>query len=131
MSFITQTGQLYFLQTIINSDLPLLHLYRNDRMPSKTDVITDYTEVVFTGYTPKLLTPSSWVYSIDPLTLNYIATFPMQIFTFTDIVTAFGYYITNHAGTSLWTAGRFPDAPITLLTGVGGNIKIIPVLGAK
>lgn len=132
MSFIfTQTGQLYFLQTLINSDLPLLHLFWNDRVPSKTDIITDYSEVIFPGYTPKLLTPSSWEYTIDPLTTNYVAKFPQQVFSFDDIVTAFGFYITNHAGTSLWAAERFPGAPITLIEGLGGKIKINPVLGAK
>lgn len=132
MSFIfTQIGQLSFLKAFINSDIALLHLYTNDKIPSKTDVITDYTELIFPGYVPKLLTPADWEYTIDPFNNNYVAKFPQQVFTFDSLVTAFGFYITNHAGSSLWAAGRFPGAPITLIDGLGGKIKINPVIGAK
>ena len=129
MSFITTlTGQNVFLNTIINSDIFLLHLYSNDRIPSKTDVIGNYTEVAFLGYAAKLLTPSEWVIAIDGLTGNYVATFPQQVFTFSGIVQTFGYYITDHGGTQLILAERFPTAPIILSQ---GNIKIVPIFLAS
>ena len=132
MSFITtQTGQQFFLNAIVYSDILLLRLYSNDRIPSKTDTIANYTEVVFSGYAPKLLTPSEWVIAIDDLTGNYLATFAQQVFSFDDLVTVYGYYITNHAGTSLLLAERFTTAHVTLPQGQGGNIKITPTIGAQ
>lgn len=51
MSFITtQSGQQFYLNAIVNYDVLLLHLFVNDRIPSKTDVITNYQEVAFLGY---------------------------------------------------------------------------------
>ncbi len=132
MSFVTtQTGQKFFLEAIVNSDVLLLHLFTNDRNPSKTDTIGNYTEVVFLGYSPKLLTPSEWVIEIDELTGNYVAKFAQQIFSFNDQVTVYGYYITNHAGNKLLTVERYTSAPVSLMAGVGGNIKVTPTLGAK
>ncbi len=127
MSFVTtQTGQKFFLEAIVNSDVLLLHLFSNNRIPSKTDVIGNYTEVVFVGYAPKLLTPSEWVIEIDDLTGNYVAKFAEQVFSFSDNVTVFGYYITNHAGNKLLTVERFTTAPV-----IAGNVKVTPTLGAK
>ncbi len=129
MSFITtQIGQQVFLNAIIYYDTLRLHLYSNDRTPSKTDTIGQYTSVVFVGYSPKLLTASEWVIDIDDLTNNYVATFPQQVFTFDDIVTAYGYYITS--GSNLVIAERFANAPVSLQSD-GGNIKVTPTIGLR
>jgi hypothetical protein len=132
MSFITTlTGQQFFLNAIVNADILLLHLYSNDRIPSKTDVVTNYTDVVSAGYAPKLLTPSDWVIAVDALSGDYVATFPEQVFSFDDLLQVYGYYITDHNSANLILAERFTTAPVTLQLGVGGNVKVTPTLKAN
>ena len=133
MSFTTtQSGQRVFLNAIVNDSVMRLHLYANDRTPSPTDTIAQYTELVFVGYAAKLLTPSEWVIAIDDLTDTYVATFPRQTFTFDDSVTVYGYYITS--GTNVVIAERFPNAPVTL-TGTAlrptESINITPTIGMR
>lgn len=131
MSFVTtQTGQLTLLKAIINSDVFRLHLFMNNRNPSITDVITNYTELTYLGYAPKLLTPSEWTYQINSLTNNYVASFPVQMFSFNTSVTVFGYYITDSGGTNLLTVERFVNAPAVIQSS-GGNINITPTMGVK
>jgi hypothetical protein len=131
MSFITtQTAQVMFLTSIVHSDVLRLKLFANDWTPSKTDTVSQYTELVYLGYAAKLLTPSEWTIDIDGLTGNYVASFAQQIWTFSSSITVYGYYITDSGGTNVYFAERFPDAPVTLVSG-GGNVKITPTIGIK
>ena len=131
MSFITLIdGQLFTLKAITQNQILRLKLYSNDQTPSKTDTASSYQEVIHPNYTTKLLTPTEWVYAIDGLTNNYTATFAQQIWTFQSQVTAYGYFITDEIGTTVFFAERFPNAPI-VLDGINQKIKITPVIGAQ
>jgi hypothetical protein len=47
-------------------------LFTNDHTPAVDDVLADYTEATFSGYTQKVLTGSSWgVTSADPSVASY------------------------------------------------------------
>jgi hypothetical protein len=128
MSFVvTQVGQEYFLQ-LITSEILLLHLYQNNWTPSYTDVVTNYTELAYYGYAPKLLTPSEWVIQVNVLNGDYYATFAQQSFNFVDPITVYGYYITDQYSGKLLLAERFVNAPIVLQP--NGSVNITPTIGA-
>lgn len=129
MSFITTlTGQQYYIQTVLNSDVLRLRLFTNDLVPSKTDEIDDYTEASYSGYAAKLLTPSDWVIAVDGLTGDYVATFPKQSWTITSTVVICGYYVTDSTNTKVYWAERFPQAPISVTT---GPVSVTPTIGFK
>jgi hypothetical protein len=131
MSFvISQSGQLKFLQAITNSDTLQLHLYVNNWMPSKTDTLVNYQELVSVGYGPKSLIPGNWTFVIDPILNNWVASYNQQTWPFNYNVTVYGYYITDSTNAVLLIAELFPTAPVTLLT-TGGNIVVTPTLGLQ
>lgn len=129
MSFIiTQAGQLIFLEASL-SDTIKLRLYSNNRTPSSTDTISDYTEVSAAGYAEKTFTGDDWTIEIDELTDNYVAALDDQTFTMTETATVYGYFITSEDDT-LILAERFPTAP-QVLDSDGGNIIITPQIGLR
>jgi len=107
-----------------------LHLYTNDKTPSYTDVIADYTEMIAPGYASISLATINWNITLDSLTNRYLANYPKQTFAFTNTVTAYGYYLTDDSSSMLVLAERFPDAPVVIDIG-GGNISVTPVFGLK
>lgn len=120
---LSQTGQLVFLQTITNTQTLQLHLFANDWTPSKTDTISNYHEVVFPGYGPKYLLPGSWLFAIDSLTGNYVASYPQQTWAFSTSIIVYGYYITDVNNTYFILGERFATAPVTIQP-TGGNVKV-------
>lgn len=124
---LVQTGQLYALTNLTSSNL-LLHLYSNNRTPAKTDVLADYTEIIFVGYTAATLTSGGWSFAIDGTTTNYVASYAEQTFFFDDTLTIYGYYVTNAANTSLIFAALLPNAPIQYSNIATGNVKITPTI---
>lgn len=125
MFLITQQGQIALLSYALNKSVPsdlILHLYTNDKVPSLTDTLDDYVEM--TDYTPKTLTGSSWSVGLNLVDV-VTGSFAVQIFSFSSGVTAYGYYITDNAGTTLILAERFTNGSF-ILPFDGGNIKITP-----
>lgn len=96
----------------------ILHLYSNDPTISDLTVLTDFTEVTGSGYSPINITGSSWNVNL----INTTASYAEQTFVFTGSVVAYGYYVTNTNGDLLWCE-RFTNAPFTI-PGSGGQIAI-------
>jgi len=96
----------------------ILHLYSNDPTISDLTVISDFTEVIGSGYNSINITGSNW--TVNPT--NTTASYPDQTFIFSNVISAYGYYITNTDGDLLWCE-RFTNAPFTIPSS-GGQISI-------
>lgn len=96
----------------------ILHLYSNDPTISDLTVISDFTEVIGSGYNSINITGSNW--TVNPT--NTTASYPDQTFIFSNVISAYGYYITNTDGDLLWCE-RFINAPFTIPSS-GGQISI-------
>lgn len=128
-------SDLQMLQWVVNyvandGDTPpaggdrLLRLYTNNLTPGKSTVIGDITEATEDGYAAITLTGTSWTIATN-LGVNS-ASYAIQTFTFTEAVTAYGYYVTTQDDELLWVE-RFSDGPYVLLSG-GGGMAITPKL---
>ncbi len=108
-------GEVIALEYLVNKDSPenlVLRLYQNDLTPGDTDVVGDYTEADFTGYSAITLTGASWsVSSGDPATASYAE----QDFTSSadqSAQTIYGYFLTRVTGGELVWAERFPNSQV-------------------
>ncbi len=101
----------YMLNATVASDVRL-KLYSNNKTPVETDVLSSYVELVSVGYIDKVILGSSWV--ITTVSGVTTATYATQTFSFPSGTTAYGYYVTNNAGTDLLWAERFSNAPINI-----------------
>ena len=114
------TGENEALGRLVNKTTPddvKIHLYSDDETIVDGSVIGDFT--LITSPAAQTLTGSSW--SITDGTASYA-----QItFTFSGTATAYGYAITNAAGTILLWAETFTDGPYNIPSG-GGTIKVTP-----
>jgi len=120
----TNAGELIALRNILNNQAPQtleLRLFSNNRVPAKTDVTADYTQVTGFGYQPVTLVDTDFVYTPgDPST----AAFPQITFQFTGAAgPIYGYYVVQETSGSLIFANRFANAPITVLNN-GDEIRI-------
>jgi len=87
-----------------------LKLYSDDRTPSKSDEVSQYTEISGGGYTEITIDPNDW--TIASSSAATTAILAAQIFSFTGTITRItGYYITNTAEDVLIFAERFSDGP--------------------
>jgi len=102
----------------------LLRLYTNNLTPGKSTVIGDITEATEDGYAAIVLTGTSWTIATN-LGVN-TASYALQTFTFTEEVTAYGYYLTTQDNELLWVE-RFSDGPYTLPSD-GGEMAVTPKL---
>lgn len=100
----------------------LLRLYTNNVSPGKSTVIGDLTEATEAGYSAITLTGTSWTIATS-LGVNS-ATYALQTFTFSEAVTAYGYYVTTQDDELLWVE-RFSDGPY-VLSSDGGNMAVTP-----
>ena len=98
----------------------VLHLYSNNYTPIETSVVGGFTECVATGYAAKTLAAASWSIAGDPTE----ASFAEQDFAVTSAMTAYGYYVTDVAGTTLLWAELFTDGPYTIPT--TGSVFVTP-----
>jgi hypothetical protein len=96
-----------------------IHLYSDDVTPAEGDTVSSYT--LITDPAAISLTGSSW--SVTDGTASYA----QQTFTFSGSATAYGYVVTDAAGTTLLWSERFTDGPYTIPAG-GGTIKITPTI---
>ena len=123
---IVDEGEVEFLSRVLNKSATgdvVLHLYSNDKTPADADIVSSYTESTGTGYGAITLTGSGW--TISSIANVGTASYAQQTFTMSSALTAYGYYVTNSAGTKLIWAERFTAPPYTLPAG-GGTIKITP-----
>lgn len=102
-----------------------IHLYTNNRTPSGSDVLSNYTESTAAGYASASLTGSSWTVSTTLGTTS--AVYATRTFTFTTTDTIYGMYATNNASSQLLWAESFDSGPYNLPSG-GGTIDLDPVL---
>lgn len=113
-----------------------LRLYTSNTTPADTDTVATYTEMgAVQGYTPKTLTTTSWGAAVagtgsgSSSSNQASIAYAQQTFTADGTggsQTAYGYIITDSAGTKLIGAEKFP-APETYATS-GDVIKITPQL---
>jgi hypothetical protein len=120
----TNSGELIALKNLLNNLPPEtleLRLYSNNKVPAKTDVTGDYTQVTGFGYAAVTLDPNDFVYTPgDPST----AAFPQITFTFTGAAgSIYGYYVVQATSGQLMFANRFANAPITVINN-GDEIRI-------
>ena len=125
---VPDVGEVEMLSRILNYSATgnvVLRLFTNNVTPGETNVVGSYTEMNGMGYAAKTLTGTSW--SIATLSGVTSAAYAEQSFDLTagSGVVAYGYYVTNVAGSVLLWAERFTDGPYTIPTG-GGSIKITP-----
>jgi hypothetical protein len=128
------TGDQAFLQSITNKQSSgnlVLRLFTSNTTPSKGDTLSTYTECTGSGYSPITLLGGSWTVSANEdgtATASYAA----QTFTFTSgtAFSAYGYFLTNSAGTTVIWAERFSDGPYAIPAG-GGTISVTPNYSAS
>ena len=98
-----------------------LQLYANDLTPSDGTSVGTVTACGVSGYSAIALSAGTFTVSTNGgiTTANYV----QQTFTLTTAGSAYGYYITNSAGTTLLFAERFTGAPFSLPAG-GGSINV-------
>jgi hypothetical protein len=106
------------------ADNVVLRLYSNDVTPAAADTVATYTEVVVAGYAAKTLTGASWSWAT--VSGKAEGSYAEQTFTFTAAGSAYGWFLTNAAGTTLLAAERFATAPQTI--GAANPISVTPKL---
>ena len=119
---VPNVGETKMLDLILNNATQgdvKLHLYSDDITPAEADTVASYTLV--TDPAAKTLTGASW----DTTTTAGTASYAQQTFTYTAAGTAYGYIVTDNAGTTLLWAEKFTDGPYTIPSG-GGTIKVTP-----
>jgi hypothetical protein len=106
---------------------PVLHLYKNNHIPSESTVIGSLMENTETGYAPVTLIASSW--TTTSLSGVSTAVYSAQTFVFGTAATIYGYYVTNLSGSLLWVE-QFSSGSFVLPAG-GGSISIVAKLEAS
>lgn len=117
-------GETLMLKLILNDATQgdvKLHIYSNDITPAETDNVATYTLV--TDPAAKTLTGASW----DTATTAGTASYAQQTFTYSGAATAYGYVVTDNAGSNVLFSERFVDGPYSIPSG-GGEIKITPTI---
>jgi hypothetical protein len=108
----------------VTKDLTL-KLYTNDKIPTDTDIYSDYTVAAGGGYVDKTLANGSWVVSAgnDPSDAVYAE----QTWTFTGVLTTnltiYGYYLLNHDNVLIY-AEKFSNSYTPAKN--GDQLKITP-----
>lgn len=119
---VPNVGEREMLNRILNgADKSVLHLYRVDKVPAETDVVTSYSEVNTGGYAPITLSNPWNISTTDPTEASYA----QVSFDFSGSATVFGYYVTNQDSSILLWAEKFNDGPYNIPSG-GGSVKITP-----
>lgn len=129
---ISLKGAEYFLNSVRDkmiADTVTIRLYQNNWVPAATDILADYTEATFAGYTPVIF--NDW----NPLSI--LGTFcsidaPTKGFAATGgpANSIYGYYVTDVTGLILLWAQRDDAAPITMST-LGHQYFVTPTLTSR
>ena len=91
-----------------------LKLYKNNLTPASTDVLADFTEATFTGYSAVTLTSGSWTITPGAPTSAQQSSATTFSCSGTTSELVYGYYLNQTAGTCLMWAERFSDGPYTI-----------------
>lgn len=100
-----------------------LRLFKNDYVPVESTNLVDFVEATENGYAPITLNSSNWTVMTNSGVTS--ANHTEQVFTFSEAVSVYGYYITVVADGNnqvLW-AEKFTNAPFVLPAN-GGSIAI-------
>jgi hypothetical protein len=115
-------GEVMLLRRALTSvENSILHLYANDYTASEGTSVGAVTECAVSGYSAVTLTAASW--NVSTNTNITTANYAQQTFTLTTAGSAYGYYVTNAASSTLLWAERFTGAPFVLPAG-GGSINV-------
>lgn len=96
-------------------ETPTMHLFQNDFAPNVAMVLADLTEATFSGYAAAA--GLAWGAPFINADGRAETDLPSQQFQHDGGAVAnlvYGYYLTNAAGTVLYGAERFADAPIAM-----------------
>lgn len=124
-------GEALALQYLVNKSTPqnlILKLFKNDITPGETDVVGDYTEANFTGYSAITLTGSSW--TVNGASSPAVASYAQQSFVSTagsQNQAVYGYYLVRASGGELVYSERFADGPYTIQNN-GDTIRVTPTI---
>lgn len=97
----------------MNVNNPKMHLFKNDHVPGPEDLLSDYTECDFSGYSPDVL--DEW----DAPVLQADGSYMIQEVNNSIFANAggppandiYGYYVTDNSSSVLLWAQRDPNAP--------------------
>lgn len=133
---VSNEGERYLLalalgRVVYNPAEPFVcHVYTNDYTPNRDVELGDLTEGAWPGYAAQELDASGWTdpQTLDGQAVSWYHPAPVE-FTFTSgTATAYGFYVTDYAGTTLLWVQRF-DAPLIGNSSV--PIPVRPAFGAR
>jgi hypothetical protein len=115
------------LQRILTSGFNW-RLFTNNITPTRSNVLSDFTEAIFSGYAP-------WFQQWTDFTLNGVsgntgyAIAPPVAFSNSSgsDQQVYGYFVTDTGNTMVVAAARFDGAPVTIPN--GSSIAVVPTWG--
>lgn len=126
---IPNEGEAEFLSRALGYEGCKLKLFSNNVTPVGTSTVGSFIECSTGGYAQKTLTTGNWTTTQEAGGTAH-SVCAQQTFAFTSACTAYGYLITNSAGSVLIAAELFTDGPYAIPAG-GGNILVTPSIDAK
>ena len=127
IGYFPDVSLIWMLQQITLSTLKL-KLFTNNVTPSDNSVISDFTLATWTGYVDVSLVSGTWV-SLGVASHVGTIVYPACVFSNSSgsNQSAYGWIITNSAGTQLISCGLLDAAPVTIAN--GSTYSFIPTLG--
>lgn len=128
IGYFPDAGLIWLLQQVAANNLKL-RVFTNNITPSDNTILSGLTEAAWAGYAALTLTAGSWV-SLGVSSHVGTLVYPACVFLNTSggPVTAYGWYMTDNAGTILVAVGLFDSAPVTLVA-TTGSYSFIPTIG--
>jgi hypothetical protein len=107
-----------------------LRLFTAPTSVSQPNVLGDFTEATFAGYSPPTLIGPTW--AVATLTAHVASSTYGANVTFTRSTTGapqsiFGWFLTDAAKTKLYACALFASGPFTV-TNAGDSITVVPTL---
>lgn len=120
-------GEVEILNRFLKAEGSKLKLYTNDVTWAETSTVGSAIELSAGngGYAHITLT-TAWTITTEASNTAQ-AVYAQQTFTLTSACTAYGYMITDSAGSILFAAEAFSDGPYAIPSG-GGTISITPTI---
>lgn len=100
-----------------------LRLFKNDMTPAEDDVVGDYTEADFTGYSAAAVPSADWTISGTTPTLATAVTKNFVSGADQALQNIYGWFLTTDTDNDVVAAERFADAPLPIVN----NGDFIPV----
>lgn len=115
------------LTRILNGGIKY-HLFTNNVTPDLGDIVSTYTEAAWTGYAAVAQSFSDYAINGVSGHNGFAIATPISFSNSSGgSVNAYGYYVTNTAGTKLLAAARFDSAPVSIPN--SGSTQVVPVWG--